>query len=95
MQWERIVFSGHAIRRMFEWEIGKEEIVAVLQTGEVIMAYPDDKPFQSCLMMGLAGNRCLDVVAAHDYATARCYVITAYVPDAAVWEPDFRTRRPS
>ena len=95
MQWERIVFRGHAIRRMFEWKIGKEEVAAVLRTGEVIMEYPEDKPFQSRLMLGVAEGRPLHVVAALDPATGTCYVITTYVPDPAIWQPDFRTRRSS
>lgn len=93
MQCERIVFSGHAVRRMFEWKIGKEEVIAVLRTGEVIMEYPEDKPFGSRLMLGIVGGRPLHVVAALDPATATCYVITTYLPDSAIWQPGFRSRR--
>ncbi|MBI3681171.1 MAG: DUF4258 domain-containing protein [Acidobacteria bacterium] len=93
MQWERIIFSGHAIRRMFEWRIGSEEVVTVLRMGEVIMEYPEDKPFPSRLMLGFPGDRPLHAVAALDPATGTCHVITAYVPDPVIWKPDFRTRR--
>lgn len=41
LQWKRIVYSGHAIRRMFEWKIGNEDVAAVVSTGEVIMEYPE------------------------------------------------------
>ena len=58
---------------MFEWKIGKEEVAAVLRTGEVIMEYPEDKPFQSRLMLGVAEGRPLHVVAALDPATGTCY----------------------
>ena len=95
MQWVRIVFSGHAIRRMFEWKIGKDEVVGVLRTGDVIMEYHEDRPFQSRLMLGFSGVRPFHVVAALDPATGTCYVITAYVPDQVIWQPDFRTRRSS
>ena len=93
LQWRRIIFSGHAIRRMFQWKIGSEEVTAVLRTGETIMEYPEDKPFQSRLLLGFSGDRPIHVVAALDPATEACHVITAYVPDPAVWQPDFRTRR--
>ena len=78
LQWERIVFRGHAVRRKFEWRIAKEEVVAVLRTGEVIMEYHEDKPFPSCLMLGFSGVRPLHALAAFD---------------PAIWQPDFRTRR--
>ncbi len=62
------------------------------------MEYSDDRPFPSCLpaclMIGSTGNRLLHAVAALDSLTGTCHVITTYLPDAAVWEPDFRTRRP-
>jgi len=31
---------------MFEWKIGREEVIEVLQNGETIREYPDDKPFR-------------------------------------------------
>ena len=57
LQWRRIIFSGHAIRRMFQWKIGSEEVTAVLRTGETIMEYPEDKPFQSRLLLGFSRDR--------------------------------------
>jgi hypothetical protein len=44
-------------------------------------------------MLGFSGVRPLHVVAALDPVTGTCHVITTYVPDPAVWQPDFRTRR--
>ena len=93
MEWKRIVFSGHALRRMFEWKIGGEDVAAVVGTGEAIMEYPEDKPFPSCLMLGYPRGRPIHVVAALDPATGTCHVITAYEPDPAVWQSDFRARR--
>jgi hypothetical protein len=78
---------------MFEWKINSEEVATVLSIGEVIMEYPADKPFESRLMLGFPGGRPLHVVAALDPCTGTCHVITAYVPDPAIWQPDFRTRR--
>ena len=78
---------------MFEWKIGNEDVIAVLRTGETIMEYPEDKPFESRLLLGFSGDRPIHIVAALDPATETCHVITAYEPDSAVWQPDFRTRR--
>ena len=53
MDCEKISFSGHAVQRMFERGIGKEAVIGVIRTGEVIVSYPDDYPYPSFLMLGL------------------------------------------
>lgn len=40
----QLVFSTHAIKRMFERSITKADIRRALISGEVINDYPDDKP---------------------------------------------------
>jgi hypothetical protein len=72
--------------------IGTEEVRAVIETGEVIEDYPDDPRGHSCLMMGLGENgRAVHVVCAPkiDYLA----IITAYLPDPAEWNVEFKTRR--
>lgn len=66
---------------------------AVIETGDVVAAYPDDQPFPSYLMLGWSGERPLHVVVAVDATASRCYVVTAYPPDPALWHADFKTRR--
>ena len=92
MDFKRAVFSGHAVRRMFEWGFQRDEVLDVLRNGEVIAEYPEDKPFPSCLLLGFSARRALHVVAALDRGTATCHVITAYPPDPARWREDFKTR---
>lgn len=65
----------------------------VLITGDIIEDYPDDKPFPSALFLGWFEGKPLHVVAALDFATDYCLVITAYEPDLNHFEPDFKTRR--
>ncbi len=89
-----IVFSQHAIRRMFERGIFPRDVRAVLTNGEVIADYPDDKPFPSKLMLGFVNDRPIHVVVAVDSAADRCEIITTYIPDPEKWETDFRMRRP-
>jgi Domain of unknown function (DUF4258) len=89
----RIVFSGHAVRRMFQWGLGKDDIVGVVNAGECIAEYPDDRPYPSSLILGFLGARSVHVVVARDPEGEACYVVTAYVPDSSLWSDDFRTRR--
>ena len=43
MQCKKIVFSGHAIKRMFERGINERQVSKVLAEGELIAEYPDDR----------------------------------------------------
>ena len=47
----QLVFSTHAIKRMFERSITKAEIRRVLVNGEVINEYLEDKPYPSQLIL--------------------------------------------
>jgi len=93
MRCDRVLFSGHAVRRMFERGLTKDDILRVIRNGEVIGDYPDDRPYPSCLMLGTSGPTPIHVVVAMDVPEGACYVVTAYVPDPGLWSADFRTRR--
>ena len=93
MECERIFFSGHAVRRMFERGLTVPEISHVLENGEPIAEYPHDVPFASTLVLGYVGGSPLHVVVARDEHSGTCYVVTAYPPDPALWSDDFKTRR--
>jgi Domain of unknown function (DUF4258) len=95
MDCEAISFSRHALERMFERAIGPDEVRMAVLTGEVIVDYPDDTPYRSMLILAFVGGRPLHVVTARDDTTNRCYIITAYVADPALWGSDFRTRKPT
>ena len=89
----RLVFSGHAVQRMFERGIGRDGVEEVVAGGEAIAEYPDDSPYPSRLMLGHADGRPIHVVVAVDLATGTCIVITVYEPRPVKWKSDFRTRR--
>lgn len=93
MDYKRIIFSGHAVRQMFQRTISKDDILAVIRNGEVIVDYPDDKPYPSCLMLGFIQQKPLHVVFALDTENQVGIVVTAYVPDAHLWTEDFKSRR--
>ena len=93
MECEQIVFTGHAVRRMFLRAIGRADVLEVLRSGEVIGDYPDDKPFPIRLLLGLVRGRALHVVVAVEADPRRCYIVTVYEPDADRWDAGFRRRR--
>ena len=88
----RLVFRVHAIQRMFQRTISEDEVRLVVDAGETIETYPDDKPFPSRLMLGWKGARPIHVVVADNSAAHESIIITVYQPDLTEWEPDFKKR---
>ncbi len=80
------------MRQMFERRIGQDEVRKVIDYGEVIFEYPEDKPFPSMLMLGLIGDRPLHIVVSYNAAEQTGYIITAYEPDKKIWSKDFKRR---
>ena len=93
MDCDTTVFSGHALRRMFERAISRDAVLRVVRQGETIANYPADQPYPSRLLLGFVSQRAIHVVVAEDPDARTCYVVTAYDPDPALWEPDFRRRK--
>jgi hypothetical protein len=93
MDCKRVVFSGHAIRRMFERGISRDDVLAVMAQGETITEYADDKPSPSRLLLGSVGGKPVHVVLASDEAADLCIVVTVYEPAREHWSGDFRTRK--
>jgi hypothetical protein len=88
-----VLFTGHALRRMFQRGLGKNDIIEVLKAGECIAEYPEDRPYPGYLVLGFAGSWPVHIVVARNVADETCYVVTAYVPDRSLWSDDFRIRR--
>lgn len=93
MDYEQIVFSGHAIRQMFHREITKNDVIEVISNGQVVIDYPDDKPYPSCLMLGFVNDKPIHIIFAFEQEKKTGIVITAYIPDSRLWTEDFRSRR--
>jgi hypothetical protein len=85
----------HAIERMFQRRIGEEDVRRVLESGETIEDYPEDKPHPSRLVLGWCAGRPVHVVAAENTGSEETFVITVYEPIPDLWEPGFRRRRGS
>ena len=93
MDCKRVVFSGHAIQRMFQRGIGRDGVLAVIAEGETIAEYDDDNPYPSRLLLGFVAAKPLHVVLASDEQVGICVVVTVYEPSPEQWSEDFRTRK--
>lgn len=94
MDCKAIRFSRHAIQRMFERSITSAEVRGAVMEDEYIAEYPEEKPLQSGLLLHFWQGRPVHIVVACDLETDTCYVITAYVPDPALWNKDYTVRKP-
>jgi uncharacterized protein YegJ (DUF2314 family) len=88
LQWQR-----HALERMLERGISRNEVKQVLTEGEIIEHYPDDRPFPSVLVLGFLNEKPLHVVIGVDKEANWCYVVTVYRPDSDHFQQDFKTRK--
>lgn len=88
VQWQR-----HSLERIFQRHIGRKDVFEVLNKGEVIEEYLEDKPWPSALFLGWVDNQPLHVVAAYSKDIQKVAIVTVYEPSLEYFENDFRTRR--
>lgn len=79
--------------RLSERSLKREEILQAIESYEIIESYPDDKYLPSDLVSGKANEKNLHILFAVDYPGDNVRVVTAYLPDASDWSPDFRMRK--
>jgi Domain of unknown function (DUF4258) len=89
MNCHQLLFTNHALNQMFIRKISAEAIEALIENGQIIRSYLDDKPFPSFLILHWLGEKPLHAVVSHDNLTHICTVITAYYPDKDLWTPNF------
>jgi hypothetical protein len=88
-----LLFSGHVLQRMTERSIHPRVVRSVVETGLVLMEYPEDRPFPSRLVLGWEGSRPVHVVYAEDKDSDLKYIITVYEPDPDLWIHGFTRRK--
>lgn len=88
IEWQR-----HALERMIERGISREDVKKILLTGDIIEEYPDDKPYPGVLISGDLKTEHFHVVVAFDQESEWCFVITVYRPDLDHFEADYKTRK--
>ena len=86
---ETIVITKHSLKRLIERGIELARVKQAIMHGEIIEDYPEDYPYPSCLILGMAER--LHVCAG--VGDGCLWLITAYEPDPAKWETDLRTRK--
>jgi hypothetical protein len=90
---DNIVFSDHAINQMFKRSISVDDVVNIIEIGEIIQEYPDDKPYPSYLILGFLNQRPLHIVMAKNDFENNCIIVTAYQPSTDIWNTDFKTKK--
>ena len=53
---DTVIMTAHVIKRCRERNIDSDSVIKVIMQGEIIKQYEDDKPFPSCLLLGLSIN---------------------------------------
>jgi len=89
----RLRFKVHAVIQMEERNLSVEDIRTALDTGEDIEIRPEEEPYPARLVLGLCRLGALHVAVRDNIDDDEIIVETAYRPDPALWEPDFKTRR--
>ncbi|MFR2794537.1 MAG: DUF4258 domain-containing protein [Eisenbergiella sp.] len=89
---ERIAITEHARIRLLERGITVRDVISCIANGEIIEQYENDKPFPSCLILGMAlKDKYIHVVVSSDGEFI--YLITAYYPSTEKFESDLKTRK--
>jgi len=88
-----IIYSNHAVKQMFKRAISTDEVEYVLQYGETINDYPEDKPYPSKLLFAFYNQRPLHIVCCYNMQEDIFIIITVYQPTTEVWKSDYKTRK--
>ena len=87
-----VVWRDHAIKRIRERKITREDVRSAILKGEIIEDQPDDIPTPCCLILGTnVRGRYFHVICG--MIDDIVYIISAYYPDPDRWEADFITRK--
>lgn len=89
----KIELTAHALHRIVERNISKQEIIEAGESANEIEDYPNDKYFPSCLLLGFTDNaRPLHLhLSRVDNESVR--LITLYEPNENEWTGGYTKRR--
>jgi hypothetical protein len=90
---KRIFWTYHVNMRLGIRPISRETILGAVDSFEIIEEYPDDKYLPSYLLKAIHGELVFHVQIATDVVLDNIRIVTAYKPDPAKWDREFRTRR--
>ena len=84
----------HALERMQERDISRQDVKNCIVQGEIIEDYPDDFPHPSCLIFGRTmDQKVIHVVVSLDEDQDTIGIITVYYPSVEKFEKDLKTRK--
>lgn len=86
-------FRVHAILQMEERGSTVEDVRLALGNGEDIESRPDDVPYPARLVLGTCRLGFLHVAVRDNIDDDEIAIETAYQPDPALWELDFKRRK--
>jgi len=89
----KLEWKKHALQRIFERGISRDETKQAIVRGKIIEAYADDYPYPSFLIGYIDTDRPLHVLVAIDEAHEICYIVTVYKPSIKYFENDLVTRK--
>lgn len=88
----KIKWYKHALERMQERDIRREDVKHCIMGGEIIEDYPEDFPHPSCLIFGYTvNNLIIHTVVSMDNESIG--IITVYYPNIDKFESDLKTRK--
>ena len=87
-----IEWRQHALERMLQRGISRNEVKLAVKNGEIIEHYERDMPFPSALFFHLT-TKTIHAAASFDEEAKIVYIITAYVPNNEHFNDDLKTRR--
>ena len=76
----------------YDRNIDLNQVEYVIEHGEKIAEYPDDRPYISYLFFAMIDAKPLHVCFAK-VTEKECRIISAYEPSLIIFESDFKTRR--
>jgi len=86
-----IEWRHHALERMLQRGISRNEVKLTVRDGEIIEKYDEDMPFPSALFFHFS-TKTIHVVASFDNEIQKIYIITAYIPDIKHFDKDLKIR---
>ena len=92
---ERVLITNHARQEAENDNLRLDEIYWSVNHGELIENYPDDKPFPSCLIVGITPNNDpIHSVWAYNSQKQIAILITVYRPDSDKWIDGRERKKP-
>jgi len=89
----QVEWRQHALVRLLERNISREDIGKIVEKGEIIEEYHPSGGLPSCLIFGKVKGKVYHVVIGWNDLEKMAYVVTVYTPNLKHFEEDLKTRR--